>query len=344
MRMTSEIAAAFLLLCIGGIACAQPTSVPVIAEDTRMLPYVKPGELVDVGGRRINLYCAGAGGPTVVLMAGLSSWSLVWYKTQPEIAKRVRVCAFDRASYGFSDPAPRPQILPDPVSDLHAALEAAKVSAPYVLVGHSLGGLEARLFAQRWPREIAAMVLVDTSPAGELLIEVNQPYYDEGDGMERYISERLKCALLAAHGPLDPANPEYGRCSIGPLPAGTPAALRRIWPSFFTADYQLAKVSLLSSLFTHRYDGADHLNLGDTPLVVLSADDSWGLSEGPAKTFWQTYKKRWFAQHEALSHLSSRGVHRVIEHSGHEIQLDKPQAVINAVDEVLHEVQARAKP
>jgi hypothetical protein len=83
--------------------------------------------------------------------------------------------------------------------------------------------------------------------------------------------------------------------------------------------------------------------LEDKPLVVLSADDSWGLSEGPAKTFWRRYKKRWFAQHEALAHLSSRGVHRVIEASGHEIQLDKPQAVIDAVDEVLHQLHAGAK-
>jgi len=105
----------------------------------------------------------------------------------------------------------------------------------------------------------------------------------------------------------------------------------------------IARVSEFSSLWTHRCDSADHLQLGDKPLVVLSADDSWGLSEGPAKTFWRRYKKRWFAQHEALAHLSSRGVHRVIEASGHEIQLDKPQAVIDAVDEVLHQLHAGAK-
>jgi pimeloyl-ACP methyl ester carboxylesterase len=332
---------AALLLSIGGVVLAQPRPVPATGEDRRLLSYVQPSQLVDIGGRRINLYCTGIGGPAVILMAGLSSWSPVWYKTQPEIAKRARVCAFDRASYGFSDPATQPQILSDTVNDLHAALKAADVPTPYVLVGHSLGGLEARLFAQRWPQEVAGMVLLDTSPAAEFLIEASQPGYDEGDGKEGYTSRMLKCALLAARGPLDPSSPEYEHCSIG-LPGDTPAALRKIWPSFFTADHAIAQVTLLSSLYMHRYDGADHLHLGDKPLVVLSADVGWGLS-GPVGSFWRAYRKLWLAQHEALAHLSSRGVHRVIEHSGHEIQLDNPQAVVDAVDEVLRQLHTGAK-
>jgi pimeloyl-ACP methyl ester carboxylesterase len=324
---------------MSAVVLAQAGPVPAVAEDASMLPYAQPGQLVDIGGgRRINLRCSGNGTPAVILMAGASSWSPVWYKTQPEIAKRTRVCAFDRASFGFSDHAPQPPILPDTVRDLHAALEAANVPGPHVLVGHSLGGLEARLFAQQWPQQVAGMVLLDTSPAGEFLIEVKLPGYDEAEGIERYTSRMLKCALLAAHGPLEPTHPEYAHCSIGPLPEGTPAALRKIWPSFFTADYAIARVSLLSSLWTHRYDSVDHLRLGDKPLVVLSADVGRGWT-GPQGTFWRNYRKQWFAQHEALAHLSSRGVHRVIEHSGHEIQLDKPQAVIDAVDEVLRRLR-----
>jgi pimeloyl-ACP methyl ester carboxylesterase len=334
--------AAALLLSVSDIVFAEPTSVPALVEDKRLLLYVKPGQLVDIGGRRINLHCTGVGAPSVVLMAGSLSWSFTWYKVQPEIAKIARVCAFDRASYGFSDPAPRPQILPDTVSDLQAALKAADVPGPYVLVGHSLGGLEARLFAQRWPQEVAGMVLVDTSPAAELLIEVNQPYYDAGDSMETYTSKQLQCVLLEAHGPLDPSSSEYEHCSIGPLPVGTPDALRKIWPKFFTADHAAAQLSLISSLFTHQYDSADHVHLGDKPLVVLSADVGRDMS-GSAGSFWRTYRKLWFAQHEALAHLSSRGEHRVIERSRHQIQLDKPQAVIEAVDEVLRQLHTNAK-
>src|ERR1700733_11531319 len=112
--------AATLLLSISDIVLGEPTPATAIAEDQRMLPHVEPGQLVDIGGRRINMHCTGAGGPTVVLMAGIFSWSVVWYKAQPVIAQSTRVCAFDRAGYGFSDPEARTQILSDDVYDLHA--------------------------------------------------------------------------------------------------------------------------------------------------------------------------------------------------------------------------------
>lgn len=86
------------------------------------------------------------------------------------------------------------------------------------------------------------MVLVDTSPAAEFLIEVNWPGYDESIGKERYASIKLKCAMSAARGALDPSSPEPKYCLL-PLPGDTPAALRKIWPSFFTADHALAQVS-----------------------------------------------------------------------------------------------------
>ena len=112
-----------LLVCIGDVGLGEPA--PPIVEDQRLLPYAAPGQLVDIGGRHINLRCSGSGGPTVILMAGLLHWSFVWDKTQPEIANRTRVCAFDRASFGFSDPAPKPEVMAEVVNDLHAALHAA---------------------------------------------------------------------------------------------------------------------------------------------------------------------------------------------------------------------------
>ena len=331
---------AALLLSIGDVVPAEPTPVPAMAEDQRMLPYVEPGQLVDIGGRRINLHCTGAGGPTVILMAGLFSWSVVWYKTQPVIAQKTRVCAFDRAGYGFSDPGPRPQILSDVVDDLHAALNAGPIPGPYVLVGHSLGGIEARLYAQRWPKEVVGMVLVDTSPAGEGLIDESQPGFDEVIGRESYLADMLHCAFLVANGPLDPSKSEYNGCSAA-LPSDTPAAFRTILPRFFTAYYFADKVSLMSSLYTHRYDSVDHRRLGAMPLVVLSVENTWNNNTPAGVRFNRSYSK-WIALHEALAHLSSRGVHRMIKGSGHHIQLDKPQAVINAVDEVLREPQMGA--
>ena len=335
---------AALLLAISDTALTQPIPAATMAEDQRMLPYVEPGQLVDIGGRRINLHCSGSGGPTVILMAGVFSWSVVWYKTQPVIAQEVRVCAFDRAGYGFSDPGPRPQILSDLVDDLHTALEAGSIPGPYVLVGHSLGGIEARLYAQRWPKEVVGMVLVDTSPAGEGLIDEEQPGFDEAIGRESYAAGMMQCALLVAHGPLEPSRPEYKGCSAE-LPSDTPAAFRAIWPQFFTAYYFADKVSLMSSIYTHRYDSVDHRRLGAMPLVVLSTKHSWGESGTPADVWAnRSYTKVWIALHQALANLSSHGVHRIIEGTGHEIQLDKPQAVIDAVDEVVRQLHTGAKP
>jgi pimeloyl-ACP methyl ester carboxylesterase len=335
---------AALLLCIGHVVLAQQERAAPVAEDQRMLPYLLPDQRVDIGGRHINLHCAGTGGPTVILMAGIFSWSVVWYKTQPVIAQKTRVCAFDRASYGFSDPAPRPQIISEVVEDLHKALHAGSVPAPYVLVAHSLGGLEARVYAQRWPKDVVGMVLVDTSPAAEGLIDETQPDFDEADGRESYAADMLHCALLAAHGPLEPSRPEYEACSsVSALPSDTPAALRKIWPQFFTVDYFADKVSLMSSLYTHRYDGADHLHLGAMPLVVLSIEHPW-ISGTPAGVrLDQSYGKVWNALHADLARLSSRGVQRIVKGSRHHIQLDKPQAVIDAVDEVLRQLHADAK-
>src|SRR5271170_7918035 len=241
------ILAAALLLFVGDVVLAQPELAPAMSEDKRLLPYVEPGQLVDIGGRRINLHCTGdGGGPTVILMAGIFSWSVVWYKTQPVIAQKTRVCAFDRASFGFSDPAPRPQILSDTVNDLHAALKAEPIPGPYVLVGHSLGGLEARIYAQRWPQEVAGMVLVDTSPAGEGLIDETQRDFDEASGRESYAASMLHCALLADRGALGPSSAEFRDCSAT-LPSDTPAAFRNVWPQFFTAYYFADKVSLMTS-------------------------------------------------------------------------------------------------
>ena len=336
LRAILAAMAAALPLAIGGVVLGQPAAAPEVAQPQGLLPYGKPGQLIDIGSRRINLHCTGAGGPTVILMAGLSSWSAVWYKTQPAIAQMTRVCAFDRAGYGFSDPAPRPQVLSEVVDDLHAALAAGPVPGPYVLVGHSLGGLEARVYSQRWPKEVVGMVLDDTSPAGEGLIDEDQPGFDEVIGRESYAAGKLHCVLLAAHGPLEPSRPEYKDCSLA-LPSDTPAEFRRIAPRFFTAYYFADQVSLMSSVYTHRYDSVDHRDLGAMPLVVLSAQNSWETPAGAP--FSQAY---WIALHEALAHLSSRGVHRIIQ-SGHEIQLEKPQAVIDAVDEVLRELHAEPK-
>jgi pimeloyl-ACP methyl ester carboxylesterase len=117
-----------------------------------------------------------------------------------------------------------------------------------------------------------------------------------------------------------------------------------MWPRFFTAYYFADKVSLMSSVYTHRYDSVDHRRLGAMPLVVLWAEDSWGKSGTPESVwFHQSYSKVWIALQEGLANLSSHGVHKLIKGSGHQIELEKPQTVIDAADEVLRQLHTGAK-
>ena len=126
--------------------------------------------LVDVGGRRLYINCTGEakpGVPTVILESGFGNFSATWDKVQPEIAKFTRVCAYDRAGLGKSEPAGAPRTIVAVTEDLHILLEKAKVPAPYILVGHSLGGILTRLYASYYPKEVVGMILVDSAHEDE---------------------------------------------------------------------------------------------------------------------------------------------------------------------------------
>src|SRR4051794_24787976 len=124
--------------------------------------YPAPGQLVDVGGYRLHIQCVGAGSPTVVLDAGLGGSSLDWSLVQVELGRTTRMCAYDRAGMGWSDPGPQPRTPRQIADELYTLLTNAGVAEPYVLVGHSLGGKNVRLFALSHSEQVVGMVLVDT--------------------------------------------------------------------------------------------------------------------------------------------------------------------------------------
>jgi len=131
------------------------------ARDRRFNPM--PGRLVNVDGGRMHIDCTGEGIPAVILDSGLGDSFLSWRKVQPQIATFTRVCSYDRAGLGYSDSSPLPRTSDVIAKELHALLQAAGVAPPYVLVGHSMGGFDVRLYASLYRNEVAGMVLVDAS-------------------------------------------------------------------------------------------------------------------------------------------------------------------------------------
>jgi pimeloyl-ACP methyl ester carboxylesterase len=155
--------------CLGGVAgLVTILSAPLAAGPASEKPTAPPpGRLVDIGGYRLHLYCTGKGRPTVILLSGLGAAaaraSATWGRVQPEVAKFTRVCSYDRAGEGWSDPSPARESLQQTVNELHRLLLRADVKPPYVLAGQSWGGPIARVYASQHPERVVGMVLIDTT-------------------------------------------------------------------------------------------------------------------------------------------------------------------------------------
>ena len=140
-----------------------------VSERRDLERYSPPGKLVDVGGYRLHLHCIGSGSPPVMFDGGLGSNFVTWAAVQPQIAAFTQACSYDRAGLGWSDPGPAPRTSDRIVSEFAVLLKRAALPGPFVLVGHSLGGLHMRLFAFTNPDAVAGLVLVDPSHEDQLV-------------------------------------------------------------------------------------------------------------------------------------------------------------------------------
>lgn len=256
----------------------------------------------------------------MIFEAGFAATSSEWYKVLPSVARRRRACAYDRAGLGWSDFGPLPRDGEAIASDLDEALRAARIPGPYVLVGHSAGGLYARLFAKLQPREVVGLVLVESS------VEHQDRRFAAllgrtAGSLSPQVERARVCAAAAARRALPSLDPSLIRC--GPLPGASTEARRA---SLSVANWRTQQ-SEAETLWGATSDEIDENgpSLGGIPLVVLTAANNGAGADASL----------WAALHRELAARSTRGSAQMVEGSGHMMMFDRPDAIIAAINEVI---------
>jgi len=341
-----------LLAFLAALGASSALSAPLPQEAIEA--YLGPQQRVEIApDRSLNLVCMGSGDRTVLFDAGGSDWSVVWALVQPVIAGKARACAYDRAGLGESDAAPGPRSPFAIVEDLHALIAAAALDPPLILVGHSLGGFNVKLYAALYPDDVAGLVLLD--PAEDRWWDRTRSWATETYGPrtaarselldQRFIGtliERYRtCADTSRAADLDPTSLAYRRCTdpVRPQLGAAIADTRRRLQT--RPAYQQAQSSEVAfSVYGDDRSDPVYAELfrpnvfGALPLVVLTHDEP--PTSDPLDQFATEQSLR---LHRETAHLSERGRHRVITGSGHYIQLDQPAEVVAAIDEILSALQ-----
>lgn len=282
----------------------------------------RPGKAVRLpDGRAVNMRCSGSGAPTVILEAGFGADSRAWFKVQPTVARTTRTCSYDRAGYGFSDPGPLPRDGAAIARDLDQALVEAGIDGPFIVVGHSAGGLYARLFAARRLSDVAGLVFLD-STVEQLAPEA--PLDADGlGGIRKRLQNCLAQSLALAHSPDEQGRPV---CASRPQGSG-PKSLRdppEVWRNQLS---ELDNIFRRTSLETGRVGDL----LAAIPAHVISASDTAAAAprvglERPLST--------WELRHQHLAARFHVASHQTIL-SSHLVMVDRPDAVIASILELV---------
>jgi pimeloyl-ACP methyl ester carboxylesterase len=313
-----------------------------------------PGKLIDVGGYRLHLNCTGKGEPTVVLIPGGGDFSFDWSLVQPDASRFARVCSYDFAGSAWSDPGPTPRTMRQDAYELHNLLTAAHVNGPYVLVGHSLGGLVTRVYAAAYPAEVAGIVLIDSTHEDTTLFMQGKPVRMREIARAVTVppDQTMKTSppKPATQKEIDEFQAELkksGPPKIGPpydkLPASSQAM--RVW-----ALSQPPKVARSEGFFAEELNelylarAKEPVPLGDKPLIVLLPKFQYGNPPGElSQEEWKRISDEKRQQKLEFTKLSRNSKLIIAENSGHHIALDEPQVVINAIREVVEAAKHHTK-
>jgi pimeloyl-ACP methyl ester carboxylesterase len=288
--------------------------------------YPAPGQLVDIGGYRLHLYCTGEGSPTVILEAGFGAWSTDWATAQPGLSQITRTCSYDRAGLGWSEAGPEPRDPEQIAMELHTLLTKAGIEGPYVLAGHSIGGKHIRMFTELYPDEVIGLVFVDArhesaEPVGRTPEQNQQDREAYESSLNLYRVMRDSGLARIAGVPLArmlvpgiehvPDDVQYENVILG-VRESTLQTMIAESPATTYSDDQLRAAR----------------PLGNLPVVVLSAGKALQQASN-----WETVQKNLVA-------LSNNSRWTIVENSLHNIAFDDPDAVITAVQDVIQSAQS----
>jgi pimeloyl-ACP methyl ester carboxylesterase len=290
--------------------------------------YPPPGRLVNIGERSIHLNCTGGGKPIVVLEAGGGAYAIDWALVQPRIAEKTRVCSYDRAGLGWSDPGPSDETVEQTVADLHSALSRAGEKGPYVLVGASVGGAFVCAYQRSFPGEVAALVFTNSSN------RIGLKTTSGGNLIWKLSEDEIRSAypLPASAKGQEPTHEGQPFDRLSPELQAT-----RLWfdqrgwakwnPATATADAMLS----WRKEFLREFEEANGASppLGRLPVVVVASDSAQARSECESRN----------TAASCLDYLSANTIHITAAGSGHEIHLFQPETLAKAVSQAVDAVR-----
>jgi pimeloyl-ACP methyl ester carboxylesterase len=328
------------------IALFATVGVPIGAQVTgQPPPYPAPGRVVDIGGWRLHLNCTGerrAGQPAVILEAGAGDFSVEWSLVQPGVSRFARVCSYDRAGDGWSDLGPHPRTFRQIVYELHTLLERAGEQPPYVLVGHSYGGWLVRTFQTTHPGEVTGMVLVEAGADNPWRMMPDGKLVRSSDLATEQSIPRVNTSTPLRIGDIPPAALQQMRAGLADasVHANEPprdrlpmdAQRMRTW-----ALGQLGHVAAAVNPFEHEELAAlragrarESFPLGEMPLVVITRGRP--QESGPDGKALEAEHRE---DHATMARMSRNGRLVVAERSGHHVQLEEPDLVVTALQQVV---------
>jgi len=328
MCWAGKVALAIVLL-LGSLAIAGALYQQIETwRDARRSP--EPGRLVNAGGLRLQINCTGTSSPTVVLDSGLGDLLPEWEGVQTGVAHFVRVCSYDRAGYGDSDAGPMPRTSAQIATELHTALQGSGEQSPYILVGHSFGGYNVRVFAGKYPSEVAGIILVDS------------PQEDQYK-MLPAAWQKFSAALLQRYRKQADTAPFFIGLGIARLMLQSQGGVGRYDYLILQSKYLKARASELENIQSSAEEARSAGGMADKPLIVLTSGKTLGATfiSGLNEQGTAQFQRTWVQDLQPrLVRLSTRGKQIVLPDANHNIPAERPEAIIAAVREICAAVPA----